>query len=87
MTEELYQSEIDAKNPYNTRAAGMDGKLPIGPISNPSEKALKTVFKPINSDYYYFVSDKDNKLYFTKTFTEHEAMIEKLQNEGKWYEW
>ena len=87
MTEELYQSEIDAKNPYNTRASGMDGKLPIGPISNPGQKALKAVFDPIDSDYYYFVSDKDNKLYFTKTFAEHETMIEKLQNEGKWYEW
>lgn len=87
MTEELYQSDIDAENPYNTRANGMDGKLPIGPISNPGEKALKAIFDPIDSDYYYFVSDKDNKLYFTKTFAEHEAMIEKLQNEGKWYEW
>ena len=38
-------------------------------------------------DYYFFVSDSNNKLYFTKTIDEHERMITKLQNEGLWLEW
>ena len=43
--------------------------------------------KPINTDYYFFVSDVNNKLYFTKTYDEHNAIINKLINEGLWYEW
>lgn len=86
MTEELYQKDIDAKNSYNTR--GDNPRLvPVGPISAPGEDALIAVLKPINTDYYYFVSDVNNKLYFTKTFSEHEAMVSKLQSEGLWLEW
>lgn len=31
---DLYQKEIEEYNPYNTRGPGMEGKLPIGPISS-----------------------------------------------------
>ena len=86
MTDELLLSDINASNPYNTRGAN-PVKFPVGPISLPGTKAIKAVIFPIDTDYYFFVSDKNNKLYFTKTNTEHEKMISKLQNEGLWLEW
>lgn len=86
MTDELLQKDIDASNPYNTRGNN-PVKMPIGPISMPGAKALDATLDPIETSYYFFVSDKNNKLYFTKTLNEHERMITKLQNEGLWLEW
>lgn len=86
MTDELLQKDIDASNPYNTRGNN-PVKMPIGPISMPGDKALDATLDPIETSYYFFVSDKNNKLYFTKTLNEHERMITKLQNEGLWLEW
>ena len=86
MTEELLMSDMNSNNAYNTR--GNNPKIiSVGPISNPGLKALDAVFNPVKTSYYYFVSDKNRKLYFTKTLSEHEKMISKLQNEGLWYEW
>ena len=86
MTEELYQKDIDSNNAYNTR--GNNPKIiSVGPISNPGLKAIDAVLDPIETDYYFFVSDKNRKLYFTKTNSEHERMIAKLQRDGLWYEW
>ena len=86
MEEELSLSDINDDNPYNTR--GDNPKLiSVGPISNPGKDAIEAVLKPIKTDYYYFVSDKNNKVYFTKTFEEHEKVISKLQDEGLWLEW
>lgn len=86
MTDELLQKDIDASNPYNTRGSN-PVSFPVGPISMPGAKALDATLDPIETSYYFFVSDKNNKLYFTKTLNEHERMITKLQNEGLWLEW
>ena len=86
MTDELLQKDIDASNPYNTRGNN-PVSFPVGPISMPGAKALDATLDPIETSYYFFLSDKNNKLYFTKTLNEHERMITKLQNEGLWLEW
>ena len=84
---DLYASEINAINDYNTRPAAMAGKLPVGPISNVSEASIKAVLYPIESDYLYFVADKYGTVHFTKTYAEHLAIINKLKSEGAWIEW
>ena len=86
MTDELLQKDINAENPYNTRGNN-PVSFPVGPISMPGAKALDATLDPIETSYYFFVSDKNSKLYFTKTLNEHERMITKLQNEGLWLEW
>lgn len=82
---DLYQVEIDEVNAYNTRPAAMAGKLPVGPICGPSSMAIEATLKPSKHDYFYFVADKYKKTYFTKTYSEHTAIINKLKNEGLWY--
>jgi len=82
---DLKDSEIDTYNPYNTRGPKMGGKLPIGPISAPGATSVEAAIKPAITDYYYFVSDKNGKLYFTKTNSEHEAMIRELKSKKLWY--
>lgn len=82
---DLYQTELDAANAYNTRSASLAGKLPIGPICNPSISAIKTAINPKKHDYLFFVADKNKKVYFTRTSSEHDEIINKLMNEGLWY--
>lgn len=83
MTERLTQSELTACNGYNTRCTSMMG-LPVGPIDNPSISSISAALNPTESDYYYFVADTDKKVYFTKNATEHDKIIAKLKDEGKW---
>ena len=81
------QTEIEEVNAYNTRPSAMAGKLPIGPICNPSIKSIKAVFNPADTDYFYFVADKNGKTYFTKTYSEHTAKVQELKNKGLWSEY
>lgn len=84
---DLYQSEINAINAYNTRSSSMAGKLPIGPICSPSAESIKAALNPIEHDYYYFVADKNGKTYFMKTNSEHVSKVQELKNAGLWYEY
>ena len=84
---DLYQTEINAANSYNTRSNHLAGKLPIGPISNPSVESIKAVLYPKTHDYYFFVSDKTGKTYFSKTYQEHLSTRDELIEAGLWYEY
>lgn len=82
---DLYSSELNEANPYNTRSSYLAGKLPIGPICNPSIESIKAVLYPDNNEYLYFVSDINGKTYFTNTYQEHQAMRDELIKAGLWY--
>lgn len=64
-------------SPYNTY---LYRGLPIGPITNPSAKAIIATLNPTPNDYYFFLADiyGDGTIYYAKTYTEH------LQNEAKY---
>ena len=83
---DLYKSEVSECNNYNTRCPTYI-KLPISPICNPSIDAIVAVLEPTKSDNYYFVADKNKKVYFNKNITEHNDTIKKLKEEGLWYEY
>ncbi len=82
---DLYKSELNSENAYNTRGPNMEGKLPVGPICSVGEASIKASLYPDETDYLYFVADKNGKLYFAKTSQEHNNNIAKLQSEGLWY--
>ena len=84
---DLYQNEIDAYNPYNTRGPNMEGKLPVGPIASVGKESIEAAIEPNDTDYLFFVADKNGKLYFTTTNEEHVQVINELQNSGQWYEY
>jgi UPF0755 protein len=65
---------LDLDSPYNTRKFS---GLPPGPICNPGLSALDAVAKPATTDYTYFLSGKDGKTYFAKTYAEHQQNIDK----------
>ena len=82
---DLYQRELDMENPYNTRGPNMEGKIPIGPICNPSKSAIEATLNYTKTDALYFVADKNGDVYFTKNNEEHVKMIKKLKDDGLWY--
>ena len=84
---DLYTKEINSSNPYNTRSAANAGKLPVGPICNPSKDAIVAALEYTPNDYYYFVADKNMKVYFTKTASEHSKIISELKSKSLWYEY
>lgn len=84
---DLYMSEINDANAYNTRSDSLAGKLPVGPICNPSINSIIAAIEPAKHDYYYFVADKYGDTYFSYTYDEHINTVNRLQNEGLWYEY
>ena len=81
----LTTQEINTENSYNTRGPNMSGKIPVGPIDNPSKSAIEATLNYKQTDNLYFVADKNGKVYFTKNYESHQAMISKLKREGLWF--
>ena len=84
---DLTAKEIATENLYNTRAENMKGKIPIGPIGNPSKISIEAVIHPKETSALYFVSDKNKKVYFTDTYEEHQNLIKNLKESNLWYEY
>ncbi len=84
---DLTYQELNTYNAYNTRGPNMEGKLPVGPIASVSKASIEAVLKPEQTDNFYFVADKNGKVYFTKTNAEHEEMVSALKTQGLWYEY
>lgn len=62
--------DLKIDSPYNTyQVTG----LPPTPITNPSVDAIKSTVEYENSEYYFFLTSRDNppKTIFSKTFDEH----------------
>ena len=84
MTDDLTVEQFNEENKYNTRTPSMAGKLPIGPICNPSKEAIEAVLNPTASDYLFFVADKNKKVYYSKTSEEHNKKIKEIKEAGNW---
>ena len=84
MDKDLTSEMFNTYNPYNTRSSAMAGKLPVGPICNPSKESIMASINPTKSDYYYFVADKNGNVYYTKTSSEHSAKVKELKEKGDW---
>lgn len=82
---DLYQSELDKYNPYNTRGPRMEGKLPVGPIASVGLESIIAALEPEETNYLYFVADKNGKTYFAETLSKHQAIVSDLKSKGLWY--
>ena len=67
--------DTQLQSPYNTYVSK---GLPPGPISNPGKKSLDAVLYSENTDYLYFVADKEGHNHFSKTYEEHLAAVNKI---------
>lgn len=63
-------SDLEVSSPYNTyKYKG----LPLGPISNPGLESIKAAVYYQDSPYWYYLSARDGKTIFSKTFSQHVA--------------
>lgn len=46
--------------------------------------ALEAAIEPNDTDYLFFVADKDGNVYFTKTIEEHNAKTNEIKANGGW---
>lgn len=51
--------------------------VPEQPISNPGLVAIDAVFHPAASPYLYYLTGKDGKMYYAKTYEEHKRNVQK----------
>lgn len=84
MTSDLTSAQFATINPYNTRASNMGGKLPVGPICNPSLSSIEASVNPTDNDYLFFVADKNGDIYYTKTNAEHDKKVKEIKEKGDW---
>lgn len=84
MTSDLTKAQFATDNPYNTRSEKMAGKMPIGPICNPSISSIEASSNPTNNDYLYFVADKHGQIFYTKTYSEHMTKVKEIKEKGDW---
>ncbi len=67
-TFELTYDDLKIDNLYNTyKYKG----LPPGPIGNPGLDAINAALHPKTTRYLYFMTGKDGKMYYGRTFEEH----------------
>ncbi|MCB0272972.1 MAG: endolytic transglycosylase MltG [Bdellovibrionales bacterium] len=73
---DIRTKDIRKKHPYNTYV--IKG-LPPGPIASPGWGALMATLHPAQSEYLFFVADKNRKHVFSKTYAEHEKNVNLYQ--------
>lgn len=66
----LTDSDLKINSPFNTRK---NSGLPPTPICNPGLSALQAVASPTQTDYYFYLHDKEGKVHFAKTLDEHNS--------------
>jgi UPF0755 protein len=67
---EITGDDLRSDDPYNTyRNKG----LPPRAITNPGLDAITAALHPVVSPYLYYLSDKQQKMHYAKTFDEHKA--------------
>lgn len=71
---QLSRADLQFDSPYNTyRHRG----LPPGPISNPGLDAITAALAPEPSDYWYYLSDRQGKMYYAEDFAAHKLNKQK----------
>ena len=73
--EDVTIGDTQLQSPYNTYVSK---GLPPGPIANPGKKSLDAILYSENTDYLYFVADKEGHNHFSKTYEEHLAAVNKI---------
>ncbi|MDP4038509.1 MAG: endolytic transglycosylase MltG [bacterium] len=69
--------DLKIDSPYNTyKVKG----LPPGPINNPGLESIEAVIFPTPSDYLFFISGKDGKIYYGRNLDEHNSNIARYLN-------
>ncbi|MDV2883580.1 endolytic transglycosylase MltG [Alkalihalophilus pseudofirmus] len=81
-------ADLEVQSPYNTyRNTG----IPIGPIANPGEDAIKAAINPEDTNYLFFYARYNGEVIYNETYEAHnrthqqyrEEWVEAAQDEGE----
>jgi len=72
----LTTADLRKDSPYNTYTRK---GLPPTAISNPGFDSIEGALKPETNPYLYFLTDREGKVYYAKTYAEH------LRNKAKYF--
>lgn len=70
----LTRQDLEIDSPYNTY---LYPGLPPAPICSPGLSSIKAAQNPTATDYWYYLSDWQGKMYYAKTLEEHNQNIQK----------
>ncbi|MBD7943791.1 endolytic transglycosylase MltG [Psychrobacillus sp. FSL K6-2684] len=71
--ERVLYEDLEYENPYNTYT---NKGLPPGPIANAGKSSIEAALDPEDTEYFYFLADKEGKNYFSVTYEEHLQKID-----------
>ncbi|WKA52500.1 endolytic transglycosylase MltG [Planococcus liqunii] len=66
--ERLFNKDYEFEHPYSTYT---NKGLPPGPIAAAGASSIAAVLDPADTEYLYFLADKDGKNHFSTTYEEH----------------
>ena len=70
--EDVTISDTEIESPYNTY---QNEGLPPGPVANPGTAAIEAVLNPADTDYLYFVADREGHNHYAYTYDEHLNLV------------
>lgn len=70
----IADTEIDS--PYNTY---QHYGLPPGPIANPGMASIEAVLYPADTDYLYFVADREGHNHYSYSYDEHLRIVDEVR--------
>lgn len=73
---DLTIKDTELPSPYNTY---QNMGLPPGPVANPGAAAIKAVLYPEQTNYLYFVADKNGAHIFSESYDQHLTAIEQVR--------
>ncbi|HEV1997121.1 MAG TPA: endolytic transglycosylase MltG [Candidatus Dormibacteraeota bacterium] len=66
---DISEADKRADSPYNTY---LHTGLPPAAISNPGLPSLQAALSPMQTDYVFYLTDKDGHAHFSKTYAQHQ---------------
>ena len=68
------KDDLKIASPYNTY---LNLGYPPTPISNPGVETIKSALNPVESNFWYYLTNKEGKVIFAQTLKEHQNNIKK----------
>lgn len=70
--EDVSIEDTKINSPYNTY---QNAGLPPGPVANPGIESIEAVLNPANTDYLYFVADREGHNHYAYSYEEHLVLV------------
>lgn len=74
--EDVSIEDTKLESPYNTY---QHYGLPPGPIASPGLASLEAVLKPAETDYLYFVADRDGHNHYSHSYDQHLTLVNQVR--------